>query len=750
MGRGLRPSSRHLQARTCVSGINVECATFKVYPTGTGPYPGKYTFCIGGAKWEDLIWVYPGCASPQKYNQPTGLIEILAGDAYSWGGGAFRVGWIPPGGTQSFGATKLDDQDKCGVNIVHDTFTKAGAVTWAKTNNGSIVGTDAISLKATYTAPTSPNNSRINMSIKDDGLYAQDNANPVNVDFVGLSVYKLTGLTVKDAAGTSVASEVYWRSGIPVTVAPIEITNGGRPPLEYSITDEGGGNVEAPFVTTQASHQFVIPKPGHYKFHIKNVGRPSEFVHSNTYLYFTLKLDSREVVVNWDPQALTELGLEELKAKGRTLLENLRKLNTDVQLGNNATGATKAAFEMVLQKVTGMEQYVRNELTRNRSLLESQEAELRTLTRLIADRERSITNTLARAESLLAQSRQALAAGRIAEAQALLIRAGVFQALAVVERLAVEQMIRQQTTVLAAKTRTLAAIAELDRQLPNVRAALTEIRAAGRTAVTFDSMGSAIRNIANSKLVDGVGKFIGGIGILADIDSLIQNGSKIEAAIRAKQNADAIAQEYKALVDALSGAPRQPPPVEKYITIISQPGEIDFKLTGNGPSWRTTDSEGFEDRLWPHLTKLEDSLTNWDGKEWTTDSSGYKTFKVSFHGNLGFESFTVSRNAMSPDTGILKSEGSTENELLRRLEPALAAEKANLNIVQGLIDSVVDILDAILSAIGIFAALTIVGGFIVAALQIALAGVKEFIGGIIGDLNETELERNVKRNYPKE
>ena len=94
-------------------------------------------------------------------------------------------------------------------------------------------------------------------------------------------------------------------------------------------------------------------------------------------------------------------------------------------------------------------------------------------------------------------------------------------------------------------------------------------------------------------------------------------------------------------------------------------------MKGYGISWETVDSD-FKDVKRPHLTELNDSLTNCEQKVWTTGSDGKITFKLKAYGNLGSKAASLTRKGLSSiEIANMKSDGSTEDELIKRIKPVI-------------------------------------------------------------------------------
>ncbi len=729
-----------------VSGINVDCSTFKVRALQNGPYPGKYTLSIGGAYWEDLIWVYPGC-TPQKYNPPDGKMTALAGDAYAWSPN-MSTAFIPPGGKQSFRAIDLDDSDKCDLNFVKDTFKKNGAVTWTSSGPGTVTFPDQISLQIDYTAPAIAASTFIRMLIKDDGIYFQDLESPQFRDFRRLSVYKLTG--VKVTGGDSVnpaAKDVVFRAGYSVQVAPIEISDGGRPDLEYSMLDEAGNPAVAPVVTNQPFWVFTIPKEGRYKFQIKNVYRPVESALSDTYLYFTLSFEPPSVTFDWDPPAYTDASLRALSAKSASILDDMRDYNAIIQLGDDAKDVVLRSYTTLNAKIDAEIATLSQNITQAETVQRRVQAQFNAIDAVVAQDTIRIENALRSRDMYLARAREALASGDVAGAATwnLIARAQDGLAAAWTTARNISIILRNRIAIQLADA--ILQVQRVKDLVASVKSAKTLIAEAAKTNSLFRSMSVAMRAIIDNKIVEWGGRVVGVVGILFDIENIGRSGVKVDDAILARSRQEALLEEYKQILDSLENGERPHAPLTKQLVVVSKPGSLDFTLSGS-VAWRTFDSNGFIDANWPHLTKANGSLSNWNNKTWTTSTDGRFVFTLEAYGNLGSETAYITRRGMSSaNTAEIESSGSTEQQLINRLKPVFDAEKATFEIIRNVFEAVNSVFQIFATALLLFVGVA-TGTAVVLAI-IAVIGTAISLG--LSKLSETgtALEEAIKRNYPK-
>jgi PA14 domain len=731
-----------------VSGINVDCSTFKVYghTVVKGSYPGKYTLSIGDAYWEDLIWVYPGC-TPQRDFPPKGKMTALAGDAYAWSPN-MSTAFIPPGGKQSFRALDLDDSDMCDSNIVHDTFKKNGAVTWTSSGPGTVTFPDQISLQIDYAAPATAANTFIRMLIKDDGVYFQDLESPQFRDFRRLSVYKLTG--VKVTGGDSVnpaAKEVVFRAGYSVQVAPIEISDGGRPDLEYSMLDEAGNPAVAPVVSNQSYWSFTIPKEGRYKFQIKNVNRPIETVLSDTYLYFTLSFEPPSVTFDWDPPAYTDASLRELSAKSASILDDIRDYNAKIQLGNNAKDAVVGYYDSLKAKIDAEIATLSQNVTQAESVQRRVQAQFDAIDAVVAQDTIRIENALRSRDLNLARAREALARGDVGRAAILNLAASAWDEVAGAWTMFRNISITQRTRIAIQLADAILQVQRIKDLVASVMSVKTLIAEAAMTNKLFQPMSAAMRAIIDSKVVGWGGRVVGVVGILFDIENIGRSGVNIDDAIQARSRQEALLKEYKQILDSLENGERPQAPLTKQLVVVSKPGSLDFTLSGS-VAWRTHDSNGFIDANWPHLTKANGSLSNLDNTTWTTSTDGRFVFALEAYGNLGSETAQISRRGMSSaNTAEITSAGSSEEQLINRLKPVFDAENATMKIAQNLFELANSTFQIIATALVLFIGVA-TGTATVLAIIAAIGATISLVWSSISQKG-TALEEAIKRNYPR-
>lgn len=715
-----------------VSGVNVECATFKVYPTGTtGPYPGKYTFYIGGAKWEDLIWVYPGCKATPGVNQ-SGSITKRDGEVYF-----DDDRFTPPLTELSFEGTGKDT-DTCDGKNVEDTYLKNGAITWT-VNAGVATKENEICTKLKWKAPGVGEACVIKANFKDDGIYAQD-TNTWFSDY-RVTVYALTGVSVRSVFELGTLSKQQpWQKNSAVMIKAKEITNQTRPTLQFYLKDENGNEI-ANTPKRIAEDRIVIAKPGRYRFGVRNTARPSEQFETEQYVFFTLSFKEEGATHNWDPESLRPEGIGPLEKLGDDIIADINTYEGVLSGAKAAAQEVPTAVSRIRDKANADITRSNQEATRLQSLNDA-DAQLKARWEQIVATNKPILERLKRemdvAEAIYAAARATgspdwprlylefiAAAGRY-----VVFGASVSSA---------QQLADEIGRRMAARATEIAKLIE---RVRGWRAFLSQF--APKSMGSMRTLAPALREIASANGVLGIA------GISLDIDEIGQSSGKIQDAYERYKDAEKKQAEYLKLLENLKAAEREKGPVLEIMTVQSVPGEVKFKFNLGTAQFTTYDTRLGASKNesmwgWKYLAEVDGQINGWT-EEHATDSEGKNTFVLTLWGNIGDQKIGLTE---STDNYMLSSVGMKEDEVLRLADQALARSKAVTDAIKEGVRILLNTASIILSIISIIVILTGAGALVVAALTVCVEVVKLCLDWFTKWATESTLEQTIKQNFPK-
>lgn len=659
-------------------------------------------------------------------------IEVRGGDSYSSITGTF----VPPSGSM-FLRGSATDIDVCDGDIKHDTFDNYEAYTWQEQRDigGSFERLTDNGADVKWVAPNVGDRAIIRCGAQDDGTYSLDTDRHVFLRQTSVVVYELQGVRVNDIANSPQASEVKWENSTRIEVRAKELAdNAGRPLLRYELLEEEAGLVSS-VELTRNSHFFLIPFAGRYQVRITNVDGPeSERHESEEYVFYKFMVEPKQIVFDWEPEEFSVNGLPELHALGVQLEDKAKKGLAAVSAAEAAAGAYVDGY---LTAVAATQEHRDTTNSLLQELLAAQEVDADLLVDYNQELDR-LNASLARAERDVAAAQEALDAAiaegrpvvglrqRLTQAQSRLIIAGaardtmVDTIAALTERIALRAVnILKAQSLIEACSSLLAHLSQAN------------------TAVKLKPFADTARELVSR------GGLLNVIGIATSISSMVSRGGVIDEAYDAWTMTEAEVEEYRRLQDALS-AGRKSPPLYHELTVTSVPAEVAFGFEFAEKTWITEDTK-FQDASASHLTQLDGEFAHWD-VQYTTESSGSKTFQLAAMGNLGRELIKVDKG----DEWVEITSGKfAQWEALQIADELLRHEKALGTIIFELIGAVNDLFGALLGVLMIFAVFTGVGTIIVAGLQVLSAGMGFAIDWFRDWLLESPLEEAIKEQYPE-